>query len=77
MPDKTPTKQWSDAIDDAKDAIQRLINLQAECQGQYDAMTEKQLESEKASALSQICDLGLQEAMDNIDEAAECEIPKS
>lgn len=72
---KSKQEQWQDACSEAEAAVQKLLDLQADCQEKYDAMSEKQLEGDKAEALSSICDLDLQGAMDTIQEAAGLNLP--
>ena len=68
-------KAWSDAASEAENAIQKLLDMQAECQEAYDNMSEKAQEGDKGVALSDITDLDLEGAMGTIQEAAALEIP--
>lgn len=67
--------RWNDAVEKAQNAIQELISIQDECQGEYDDMTEKKQEGEKGEALQTICDVALGDALEILNEAEGLEIP--
>ena len=75
MAKESKSKRWTDACSDAEQALQVLIDIQADCQDEFDSMSKKAQEGEKGQALTLITDLDLQDAIDMILEAAALEIP--
>jgi hypothetical protein len=73
---KKPEHQlWIDSCAKAQDAIEEIIGLQQEYQGEYDEMSERKQESKKGELLSAICDLDLEGALATIEEAGLVELP--
>lgn len=69
-------KRWANAIQDAQDAISRLIELQEEYQEWRDNLHENLESSALAEKLDSVCDLDLEGAKDTLDEAENIDLPR-
>jgi hypothetical protein len=75
MADKKVQEKWDLTVVAAKEAIEKLIDMQDDCQTRYVELTEKQQEGKEGSELGLILDLDLQTVMDTLGDAEECVIP--
>jgi hypothetical protein len=74
---KTRQELWEEAAQKAVDGLQEMIDMQAECQEEYDKLSEKQQEGEKGDGYSEILNLDLQTPQGEIEDARDLEIPES
>jgi len=71
----TRPKRWTNAISVAQAAVAELLELQEEYQEWLDSIPENFEQSPVAEKLGAVCDLGVEEIMDILDECEGADLP--